>query len=93
MPVNARATRDFLAISYVGQGEAASDIVFYIHNPDQTTTNIQPYHWQLADLSVRVETNAQYLKTYDHGGYYEAHYHGRELAAGVTMALTLHINF
>lgn len=91
IPVNARAAKDLLSITYISQGEATPDIIFHIQATDRPATILQPNYWQLADLTVQIATNAQYVKTHDYG-YYAIYYSARELVAGTTIEFTLRIN-
>ncbi len=89
IPVNARAEKDSVSISCLNPGAETPDFVFQVHTPDKSAASLQPDRWQLAGLSVHVETNAEYAGIKDAGEYYEVSYSARKLASGTTVLFTL----
>jgi hypothetical protein len=90
IPVNARAEKGRLAISCPGRGENTPDFVFQIYVPIRTADDSVHHDlWQLADLTVRVETNARYVETRDNGGYYEVRYMAKDVAPNTMVLFTL----
>ncbi len=89
IPVNARAEKDNLSISCIGRGEETPDFVFQIYTPDRSAASLQSDRWQLAGLSVNIETNAEYVETRESGEYYKVSYTARKLAPGATVLFTL----
>jgi hypothetical protein len=89
IPVNARAEKDALSISCISRGAETPDFVFQIYTPNKSAATFQPDLWQLAGLTIQIETNTEYVETRENGDYYKVSYTASKLAPGATVLFTL----
>ncbi|GHO88643.1 hypothetical protein [Dictyobacter formicarum] len=88
--INARAEKNRIVCSIIGDSDENPDVIFQIFTPDVHRAAFQHDRWQLAGLTVDVETNASlHTSIQADGPHYDLHYTSADIPLGTPIRFVL----